>query len=78
MEELLVSQVELSNSIPVIEKCGLPIINEDGVWVDLDIIYKGTFKMAIDTKINIIKLKNSKLEDSMSKAEGNESPEIQE
>lgn len=76
MEELLVSQIELSDSIPIIEKSCLPRLNEDGIWVDLDIVYKGTFKMTIDTKINIIKLKNSF--GGLSKAIGSESPESQE
>lgn len=74
MEELLVSHIELCDSVPVIERSSIPKMNVDGIWVDLDLTYRGTFKMIIDTKINIIKLKNSC--GTPSKTEGNESPEI--
>ena len=73
MEELLVSQVDISESVPVIEKSYLPKLNCDGIWVDLDISYKGTFKMTIDTKINLIKLKN--YYGALPKSEGTEGSE---
>ncbi|XP_014275137.1 testis-expressed protein 2 [Halyomorpha halys] len=74
MESLLVSHVELSESVPVIEKSCLPKLNCDGIWVDLDINYKGIFKMTIDTKINLIRLKN--YYGTLQKSEGGEVPEV--
>lgn len=74
MESLLVSNVELSESVPMLEKTCLPKLNCDGIWVDLDINYKGTFKMTIDTKINLIRLKN--YYGAIQKSEGSEVPEV--
>ncbi|XP_073976982.1 testis-expressed protein 2 isoform X3 [Rhodnius prolixus] len=65
MEELIVSNLEFNDSIPVIEHSNLPQLTQDGIWVELDFSYQGTFKMTVDTKINLIKMKNLASKDTV-------------
>ena len=45
--------------MPVIRRAAHPYMDEQGFWVDLDVSYGGGFQMAIETKVNLMKLKQS-------------------
>lgn len=34
-----------------------PVVDERGLWVDLDITYEGTICFTLETKLNLMKLK---------------------
>ncbi|KAL1117285.1 hypothetical protein AAG570_004611 [Ranatra chinensis] len=57
LEELMVSNFDIGDSVPVIERSHSPVMNEYGIWIDLDVSYTGSFRMTVDTKLNLIKLK---------------------
>uniref|UniRef100_A0A1B6CIT3 SMP-LTD domain-containing protein n=2 Tax=Clastoptera arizonana TaxID=38151 RepID=A0A1B6CIT3_9HEMI len=57
MEQLVISHIDFGKNIPIMQHSSEPTINNQGVWVDLDIIYEGGFKMTVDTKFNLMKLK---------------------
>ncbi|XP_014242745.1 testis-expressed protein 2 isoform X2 [Cimex lectularius] len=57
MERFNLSQIEFTKSVPVLERSWKPKMNEDGLWVELDVSYQGICRMTIDTKINLMKLK---------------------
>ncbi|RZF48796.1 hypothetical protein LSTR_LSTR003176 [Laodelphax striatellus] len=57
MEDLVISDLSFGETIPVVQNTSRPVIDEDGIWVDLDVTYEGSFRMTIDTKINLMKLK---------------------
>ncbi|KAK6170117.1 hypothetical protein SNE40_018590 [Patella caerulea] len=57
IEELKVTDIDLGDEIPVIRRAGMPYIDEQGFWVDLDVVYNGGFKMTIETKVNLMKLR---------------------
>ena len=41
----------------MIRRANKPFLDENGFWVDLDVTYSGKFKMTIETKVNLLKLK---------------------
>ncbi|KAK1129785.1 hypothetical protein K0M31_019496 [Melipona bicolor] len=56
MECLLVSEMTIGQAAPVIHSVTKPVINERGLWLDLDITYKGSLTMTVETKLNLMKL----------------------
>ena len=57
IEELQISNIDLGTEVPVIRRANKPYLDENGFWVDLDVTYSGKFKMTIETKVNLLKLK---------------------
>lgn len=52
MEQLSLTDVELGNDMPVVNRlCGGPRLDLQGIWVYLDITYEGRFVMTIKTKL---------------------------
>ena len=59
IEELKISDIDLGTEVPVVRRGAQPYIDESGFWVDLDVTYTGKCKMTIETKINLLKLKET-------------------
>ncbi|KAG8235986.1 hypothetical protein J437_LFUL015140 [Ladona fulva] len=57
MEHLLVSELDLGRSIPIIHRASRPIQDERGLWVDLDVTYEGHARMTLETRLNLMRLK---------------------
>ncbi|KAH3862429.1 testis-expressed protein 2-like [Dreissena polymorpha] len=57
IEDLKISEICLGREVPVIRRAAKPYLDENGFWVDLDITYSGKFKMTIETKVNLLRLK---------------------
>lgn len=57
IEELQISDINLGSEVPVIRRANRPYMDENGFWVDADITYSGKFRMTIETKVNLMKLK---------------------
>ena len=57
MDALNVSNLEIEDVYPVIKRASRPTLDDRGIWVDLDVVYSGSSKLAIDTKLNLLKLK---------------------
>ncbi|CAG9826944.1 unnamed protein product [Diabrotica balteata] len=58
IEELLVPELSLGKTSPVIRRTSKPVMDERGLWIDLDIIYDGLIVLALQTKLNLMRLKN--------------------
>lgn len=56
MECLLVSEITIGQGAPIIHNITKPMINERGLWLNLDITYKGSLTMTVETKLNLMKL----------------------
>ena len=69
IEELKISEIDLGTEVPVIRRANKPYLDENGFWIDLDLTYSGKFKMTIETKVNLLKLKekSSKVQKEKSK-----------
>ncbi|KAL3877912.1 hypothetical protein ACJMK2_035554 [Sinanodonta woodiana] len=63
IQELQVTAIDLGSEVPVIRRANKPYLDETGFWVDLDVTYSGKFKMTIETKINLMKLKRKSFRD---------------
>lgn len=59
MESLLVSELVMGQGAPVIHGATRPVMDERGLWFDLDIAYEGSLTMTIETKLNLMKLKRA-------------------
>ncbi|XP_063234563.1 testis-expressed protein 2 isoform X2 [Bacillus rossius redtenbacheri] len=57
MEELAVTEMEVGSSVPMIHRASCPSLDERGLWIDLDVTYNGSFCLTLETKLNLIKLK---------------------
>ncbi|XP_064627128.1 testis-expressed protein 2-like isoform X2 [Lineus longissimus] len=63
INELTITDIELGNEMPVIRKAYKPYLDERGLWIDLDIAYGGGFRMTLETKVNLMKLKKTSKEE---------------
>ncbi|XP_077863180.1 testis-expressed protein 2-like [Saccoglossus kowalevskii] len=53
---LIEEHIDLGIAMPVIRRTSKPVMDERGVWVDLDITYYGSCCMTLETKLNLTKL----------------------
>ena len=49
--------IEIGSEMPVIRRSTQPFLNDRGLWSDLDITYNGGFRMCLETKVNLMKLR---------------------
>lgn len=56
MQSLLVTDMIIGQKAPIIQDASKPIIDERGLWIDLNVLYKGCLTMTIETKLNLMKL----------------------
>ncbi|XP_044731430.1 testis-expressed protein 2 isoform X2 [Chrysoperla carnea] len=57
IEELVITELNLGTSVPIIHKISEPTFDSRGVWVDFDITYEGSVHGTLVTKLNLMKLK---------------------
>ena len=54
LEELKVTEVTMGMDMPVIRKpFRLPKLNQNGIWIYLEVTYNGSFTMTIETKLKL-------------------------
>lgn len=58
IEELLIPELSLGKTAPFIKKSGTPLTDDRGMWIDLDITYTGPIVLTLQTKLNLMRLKN--------------------
>ncbi|XP_011883282.1 PREDICTED: testis-expressed sequence 2 protein [Vollenhovia emeryi] len=56
MESFLVTEMVIGQDAPTIHKISKPTLDERGLWFDLNITYKGSVTMTVETKLNLMKL----------------------
>ena len=59
IDELTVTDITLGTEMPVIRRMSRPYLDDRGLWMDMDVTYNGGFQMAVDTKVNLMKLKKA-------------------
>lgn len=74
LERLEVTHLDLGDSVPIIQRASRPQLDSRGVWVDLDVVYEGGFTMTIDTKVNLLRIKQMQAESPNSESPKNGSP----
>lgn len=57
MEDVVIAQVYLGDTPPLIHRVSQPLLDERGTWIDADLTYEGLMHMTITTKLNLLRLK---------------------
>lgn len=58
IEELIITELSVGNTSPFIHEAGLPVLDQRGLWVDMEMTYEGSFVLILQTKLNLMKLKH--------------------
>ncbi|GLH02915.1 Uncharacterized protein GBIM_08862 [Gryllus bimaculatus] len=64
--EIIVSELDVGESVPLIHCTSSPMLDERGLWVNVDITYKGNASLTLETKLNLLKLKKEQPSDTSS------------
>ena len=51
--DIKLTELNCGHNIPIIHKGSLPILDEYGVWSDLQVSYKGSFTLTLETQLNV-------------------------
>ncbi len=57
IDELTVTDIVLGSELPIIRRMSRPYLDDRGLWMDMDVTYNGGFRMSLETKVNLMKLK---------------------
>ncbi|XP_008560812.1 testis-expressed protein 2 [Microplitis demolitor] len=76
MESLMISELVIGQGAPFIHKASKPVVDERGLWIDLNITYECGLTMTVETKLNLMKLTRagSVINNSNDSNNGNDSP----
>ena len=53
-----IKEIVAGNEMPVIREASRPYFDENGFWIDLALNYGGGLKLTIETKANLMRLKD--------------------
>ncbi|XP_007886936.2 testis-expressed protein 2 isoform X1 [Callorhinchus milii] len=56
MNELTLTELDMGVAVPRICQASKPSVNHQGLWIDLEISYNGSFLMTLETKMNLTRL----------------------
>ncbi|XP_023714562.1 testis-expressed protein 2 isoform X3 [Cryptotermes secundus] len=57
IEDLIITELDLGHNVPLAHRASHPRLDERGLWVDLDVTYEGTACFTLETKLNLMKVK---------------------
>jgi hypothetical protein len=57
IEDLIITELDLGHSVPLAHRASRPKLDERGLWVDVDVTYEGTICFTLETKLNLMKVK---------------------
>lgn len=61
IQTLSLKAVNLGHSVPkFLSVSSEPVLNEKGLWIDMELNYQGGFTMTLETKLDLMRLKDSK------------------
>lgn len=56
MNELTLTELDMGVAVPKILQAFKPYVDHQGLWIDLEMSYNGSFLMTLETKMNLTKL----------------------
>lgn len=68
VESLKVKELNLGDTLPVINHVSSPVLDKQGLWVDLDIIFSGNVIITLEAFVNLLKVRD---EPEENKSKGN-------
>lgn len=57
IEELNIKELNLGTTSPFIHQASAPVVDDRGVWIDLEMSYEGLVVFILQTNLNLMKLK---------------------
>ncbi|KAM7357950.1 uncharacterized protein ACRADG_003102 isoform 2-T11 [Cochliomyia hominivorax] len=57
MEDVVIKNINLGNTPPLIHRVSQPMLDERGIWLDMDVTYEGHCHITVTTKMNLLRLK---------------------
>ncbi|KAL5964154.1 Testis-expressed protein 2 [Taenia solium] len=58
VNELTVTSVDMGTELPVVRNAGKPFLDNQGLWIEAEIVYAGGFTVSLETNINLMKLRD--------------------
>nr|XP_045014228.1 testis-expressed protein 2 isoform X2 [Jaculus jaculus] len=75
MNELTLTELDMGVAVPKILQAFKPYVDHQGLWIDLEMSYNGSFLMTLETKMNLTKLGKEPLAEALKAGEiGKEGP----
>lgn len=74
VESLKVKELDLGNTLPVILHASSPVLDRQGLWVDLDISFTGTIVITIEAFVNLFNMGKSTDTDTTKAEAGSHRP----
>ncbi|XP_060146090.1 testis-expressed protein 2 isoform X2 [Globicephala melas] len=75
MNELTLTELDMGVAVPKILQAFKPYVDHQGLWIDLEMSYNGSFLMTLETKMNLTKLGKEPLVEALKVGEiGKEGP----
>lgn len=60
IEGITLTDLDLGTATPVVLRIHPPTLDDKGLWVDMDVKYEGNIVLALQTNLNLMKLKQHK------------------
>lgn len=57
MEDVIIKNINLGHTPPLIHRVSQPMLDERGIWLDMDLTYEGHCHITVTTKMNLLRLK---------------------
>lgn len=62
IEALNLTELSLGRTSPILHGATIPVIDERGLWIDIDMNYEGSVVLILQTNLNLMKLKQQRAE----------------
>ncbi|XP_046888667.1 testis-expressed protein 2 [Hypomesus transpacificus] len=56
MNELTLTELDMGSCLPQVNRTSRPVVNQRGLWLELDVVYTGALQMTLQTKFNLSRL----------------------
>lgn len=57
MEDVVIKNINLGHTPPLVHRVSQPMLDERGIWLDMDVTYEGHCHITVTTKLNLLRLK---------------------
>lgn len=62
IDELNLTELSLGSTPPLLYNAAAPVIDQRGLWIDIDMTYEGLIILILQTNLNLMKLKQQRVE----------------
>lgn len=53
VNELTVTSIDMGSELPIIRNAGKPFLDNQGLWVEAEIVYAGGFTVSLETNVTL-------------------------